>query len=154
MKNFYEILPWLFAIIAAYFILKPSKEERELGQLAGLGKKGSKDPVKLAFDKQYFAKVSKNKGVKPTELLKSYGYDAARLRDSAKAIYDAKGLIDDDEDVVYAVFASVPNLFVASAITFTFNYFYKKDLLTYLQGFLDVKELNKLFQIINTKKSL
>jgi len=151
----------ILAIVAYLLFLKPlfkrvsNDEDDETKKIKDTSKASTpKKGVAKAFDKLYFAKVAKNKGKKPTELLKSYGYNANKLLELAKALYDAKGLINDDETLVYNVFASLPNLFIASALTFTFYETYKKDLQTYLQSFLNEKEYNKVVKILNSKKAL
>jgi hypothetical protein len=151
----------ILAIVAYLLFLKPlfkkvsGNEDEETKKLKDVSKESTaKSGVAKAFDRLYFARIAKEKKKKPTELLKSFGYNASKLLELAKALYGAKGLINDDETLVYNVFASLPNLFVASALTFTFKETYKKDLQTYLQSFLNENEYNKLVKILNSKKPL
>jgi hypothetical protein len=151
----------ILAIVAYLLFLKPlfkrvsNDEDKETKKLKDVSKGSTPEKgVTKAFDRLYFARIAKEKGKKPTELLKAYGYNASKLLELSKALYDAKGLINDDETLVYNVFASLPNLFVASALTFTFKETYNKDLQTYLQSFLNESEYNKLVKILNSKKPL
>jgi len=151
----------ILAIVAYLLFIKPlfkrvlgERDEKTAG-LKDVSKSSTPEKgVTKAFDTSYFAKVAKNKKRKPTEMLKDYGYKADKLLQLSKALYDAKGLINDDETLVFNVFASLPNLFVASALSFTFKHTYKRDLQTYLQSFLNENEYKQLVKILNSKKPL
>jgi hypothetical protein len=117
-------------------------------------KSSSKSPVNNAFDAKYFAKIASKKKEKPTEMLKQYGFDASKLLEIAKELKGAKGFFNDDETLVYNIFAGLPNLFVTSAVAFTFKNKYGIDLQTYLESFLNDKEYKNVIEAINAKKSL
>lgn len=151
----------ILAIVAYLLFLKPlfkrvtGEEDGETGDIKAISKGSTaKSGVTKAFDTSYFAKVAKDKGKKPTEMLKSYGYKADKLLQLANALYDAKGITNDDESLVFNVLSSLPNLFVASALAFTFKQTYKKDLQSYLQGFLNESEYKQVVKILNSKKPL
>jgi len=151
----------ILAVIAYLLFLKPlfkritGEQDDETSVLKGISKGStSKSGVTKAFDTLYFAKVANDKGKKPTEMLKAYGYKADKLIQLANALYDAKGIVNDDETLVFNVFSSLPNLFVASALAFTFKQTYKRDLQSFLQSFLNEKEYRQLVKILNNKKAL
>ncbi len=154
MKNidYKIILAIAILVIVVWLVFKPSKDKRELAELGKVSKAGSEDKIIKAFDRNYFAKVAKNKGIQPTALLKSYGIDAKRLLEASEALYNAKGIVNDDEELVFVVFANMPNLVALSALSFTFYHKYKLDLKSFLESFLDTKDFFKLYQIIKTKK--
>lgn len=151
----------ILAIVAYLLFLKPllkrvtGEEDGETSDIKAIAKGStSKSGVTKAFDTSFFAKVAKDKGKKPTVMLKAYGYKAEKLMQLANALYDAKGLVNDDETLVFNVLSSLPNLFVASALAFTFKQTYKRDMQSYLQSFLNESEYKQVVKILNRKKPL
>lgn len=67
----------------------------------------------------------------------------------AKIIYDAKGIINDDEAAVYGVFQSLKTRSQVSFLAEVFFKIYKKSLLAYLQSFLNDSELAVVAKICN-----
>lgn len=67
----------------------------------------------------------------------------------AKNIYDSKGYFNDDEDKLYGVFKSLKT---KSQVSYLAEFFYKKyskDLVAYLQTFLNDDEMARLKKIID-----
>jgi hypothetical protein len=66
----------------------------------------------------------------------------------AKELYNAHGVLNDNEDQVYSTFGKLKNKMNISEVSDSFYNLYKKDLRAYL-GFLDPAEKTKLMGIIN-----
>lgn len=67
----------------------------------------------------------------------------------AKNIYDSKGYFNDDEDKLFGVFKSLKT---KSQVSYLAEFFYKKyskDLVAYLQTFLNDDEMARLKKIID-----
>lgn len=152
MKDWKIIIAIAIAAILLYWALfKPIVSEKapELSISKGSSEESG---FSKGFDKNYFAKVAKKKGKKPTDLLNAYHYPTSRIKDDVIALYEAKGAINDDETIVYNIIASVPNLFCLSALAFSFEKVYKISLISFLKSFLNEKELKKIMKIVNAKK--
>jgi hypothetical protein len=67
----------------------------------------------------------------------------------SKIIYDAKGILNDDEAAVYGVFQSLKAKSQVSFLAEVFFKTYKKSLLAYLQSFLNDTELAIVAKICN-----
>jgi len=60
----------------------------------------------------------------------------AKVREYAKTIYDAKGLVYDQETNVVGVFRQINNKCDVSRLADVFQQMYKRDLYTYLKSFM------------------
>ena len=70
----------------------------------------------------------------------------------AKQLYDAHGVFNDDEQVVYSALNQIPSLCALSLVSFRFSYYNKgKNLLPYLGTFLDGKELDTAIYTLSKK---
>ncbi len=74
----------------------------------------------------------------------------------ANQIYKAWGLINDDEQSIYAAFRALKNQLQLSQVSDTYSKIYKQDLLTrlkapwyYLRDGLDVNEFAEVAKIVN-----
>jgi hypothetical protein len=67
----------------------------------------------------------------------------------AKIIYDAKGILNDDEAAVYGVFQSLKTRSQVSFLSEVFFKTYKKSLIAYLMSFLNDSELAIVAKICN-----
>lgn len=77
-------------------------------------------------------------------------YDTA-LQQIAKQIWDSKGFFNDNEEQLFDAFQKARNQAQISYISGVFQRDYKRDLFSFLQGFLDQAELSKVYQIIKGK---
>ena len=68
----------------------------------------------------------------------------------AKAIYDAKGFFNDNENAVYGVFSQINTKAQVSWLATRFAVKYKYDLLEYLKSFLNQKELEPIYTSVNS----
>lgn len=66
-------------------------------------------------------------------------------------IYDSKGFFSDDPDRVNGVFMQLNSKAQISYLSNVFNKIFDKDLLTYLQQFLNNTEQTKIYNIIKNK---
>lgn len=67
----------------------------------------------------------------------------------AKIIYDAKGIINDDEAAVYGVFQAFKTKSQISFLSEIFFKTYKKSLIGYLDSFLNTNEIASIAKICN-----
>lgn len=81
---------------------------------------------------------------------KVYLLTQQQQKDYAKAIYDSKGFVNDDEEKVTGVFRSLHYKTQVSLLSEYFYQTYKKDLYGYLNSFLDNdKEFLPIIKIID-----
>ena len=80
----------------------------------------------------------------------SYLFSQSTTDQLAKAIYDAKGFFNDNENAVYGVFSQINTKAQVSWLATRFAVKYKYDLLEYLKSFLNQKELEPIYTSVNS----
>ena len=91
-----------------------------------------------AFNPNFFPTVGKSillTGAKAVEL--------------SKVIYNAKGILKDDENAVIAAIRVCKSKAMISFLAFTFYHLYKKDLITYISQFFNQIQLKYLYEVVN-----
>jgi len=66
-----------------------------------------------------------------------------------KSVYDSKGWFNDDEDKLYGVFKGLKTKSQVSYLSDIFWNKYKKDMISFIMGFLSNSDLVKLYNIID-----
>ena len=99
---------------------------------------GTTDP----FDPGYWKDMAGSVGGK-VQILKAASSNAL-----SKQIYEAEGVVNDDEDSVYKVFSGLKSKVQVSYLAEQFQKIYKTDLRDYLKGFLDEEEMEKVNRIV------
>ena len=97
-----------------------------------------------ALVKAFYKKYPKGKWMNNAQL----GMSKTDYLNLAKGLYNASGVFNDDEDSVYGVFRKVQTQYQLSILSGIFYFFYKKDLLEYLKGFMNADEMDKLLQMV------
>lgn len=67
----------------------------------------------------------------------------------AKSIYDSKGIFNDDEDKLFGVFKSLKTKSQVSFLAEVFYRKYKRDMIAYINSFLNDKEMLTLKNIVD-----
>jgi hypothetical protein len=159
-------------LLQTFGVVKTAKEEEqeanvnqaESGSVTQVSTVNPKNPS-LALNPRYhftiMADYIKKKGKtkpSPDDLKKVYSpfpgsnifYDVA-LQGIAKQIYDSKGFFNDNEEKLFDAFQKTRNQAQISYVSGVFQRDYKRDLFSFLQKFLSVEELAKVYQIIKGK---
>jgi hypothetical protein len=159
-------------LLQTFGVVKTAKEEEqesnvnqaESGSVTQVSTVNPKNPS-LALNPRYhftiMADYVKKKGKtkpSPDDLKKVYSpfpgsnifYDVA-LQGIAKQIYDSKGFFNDNEEKLFDAFQKTRNQAQISYVSGVFQRDYKRDLFSFLQKFLSVEELDKVYQIIKGK---
>lgn len=141
-----EILSFSLFTVIIYFILRKSKENR-------INDNANTKKVQDAFNTNSYNQIFNNSTYKNLkEYLDKYGITKEQIQKILENIYNAKGIINDDEDIVYSIFRQLPSIFMISIISKLFEEKYKTSLKLYLSTFLSEKELDVIHRIINNKK--
>lgn len=154
MKNigYKELLVFALLLVIVWFILKPSSDKQELKADSIYTKNATTNKVKYAFKSKSFASQIKKLGFKHIEdYLNSKGLTTQNMLSTAILLYNSKGLFNDDEDAVNDKIRAIPNLTIFSIINYTFFVTYKTTLQDFLSTFLNEKELNKIYLILEKK---
>lgn len=69
----------------------------------------------------------------------------------ADDIWDAKGVFNDDEDKVFAVFRAMKTQSQVASLAKRFNQKYSKDLYTFIRGFFDDTEMITIKKLLDAK---
>ena len=153
MKEFTykEILALTFGLIVLYFILKPKKDPEE-----EKNKKATSEKVKDSFSTgggtDFFKENKKTQKYKSAkEYLKSLGLEPKDIDFWAKEIFSTRGVINDNEDKLFAIIQQIPTITVFSFVSSYFKKRYNKDLRVWLSEFLSEKEMQKLYSIVQKK---
>lgn len=136
MKEDY-LKPLLIGAIAYFGIIKPLTDK--LGLTKDAASKEFDNQDKNAASVGSYWNIRYWNSAKTAQLLKSSTAIAL-----CKQLWDAKGVFNDDEDSVYAVFKSLKYKSQISAVAAYFYQQYKKDLYTWLKGFLNQEELKTI----------
>lgn len=112
--------------------LKEDKEDKENNAII--------QSVK-GWDPSYFSEVKK-KGLKTTYITST---QAAKY---AKLIFDSFGVINDNEEQIYAVFRSLKNWVQLSEVAFIYRAVYKVDLAYEVKARLSDEEFNNVAKIV------
>jgi len=154
----FEALKWVLVLIAIYMVYKllnkfgllgetsEEKEARELSENSALKEFNKENKLMSA------AKKTLGTNKPSAEQLKSLMPNKANFGRFAMEIKAADGNVNDDETAVYNVFNSMYSQFEISAFATVYKVLYKMDLFTYLNSFLDEKELANVQRIIKNKK--
>lgn len=136
-KNTEYIVPVAIGLGALFFF-------RQIAQAFGLIK--SADDVNAAslINANYFDPKFWKQGGAGAMILTDAG---AKIY--AKQLYNAKGLVNDDEAAVYDVFKRMKTKSQVSYLSDKFSLYYNTDLISYLQSFLNPEELLKVKTIVN-----
>jgi hypothetical protein len=67
----------------------------------------------------------------------------------AQSVYDSKGFFNDDEDKLYGVFKSLKTKSQVSYLADVFQHIYKRDMITYINSFMNNNELSVLKKIVD-----
>ncbi|MCX7928987.1 MAG: hypothetical protein N2558_04910 [Patescibacteria group bacterium] len=105
------------------------------------------DPVKgfkVLADKGYG-------GTKVNQYFSKINFNSSDADNISKNIYDAKKLINDDENQVYMAFNRIPTKIAVSLVSHRFKRVYGKDLQQYLLSFLNASEFSTVLNIIKKK---
>lgn len=148
------VIAFALVMVVAYFILKPSKDKKEGRQDGKYTSKATGDKVKFVFTKNAFAATLKKRGFTKVEnYLKTLGLTTKSIETTCKILKGTIGIFNDDEDIVYDKFRAIPNLIIFSIVNTAFFLIYKTELRDFLASFMSEKELNKIYSIIESKKS-
>lgn len=141
-----EIFAFTIFVVVIYFIFKKSKDDKYTDN-------ATTKKVQDAFNPNAYKDIfNKSKYKKLQDYLDEKGLTKDDIQKILENIYNAKGTINDDEDIIYSIFRSLPSVFIISVISNLFENQYKTNLKLYLSSFLDNKELDIVHQIINDKK--
>lgn len=153
MKEFTykEILALTLGIAVLYFILKP-KRNIEVERNKRATSKKVKDSFSTDGIKDFLSENKKTQKYKsPEEYLKSLGLELKDIAYWTKEIYSTRGIFNDDEDKLFAIFQQIPTITVLSMVSNYFKRKYKKDLRIWLSEFLNEKEMQRIYSIIEKK---
>ena len=156
-------LDWKLAIVIVVFlvllwfvVLKPSGAKTEAKENEAMTKLAQSTKVKTAFNPLGFVPYVKSKGfTKTADYLKTKGLTVTDIKQSIKALYDAKGFFNDDEEKIYNIVRAIPNITIMSIIANGFSKFnIGISMQTFFSDFLGEKEMSKLYKIIDLKNFL
>lgn len=157
MKKFLEQKPIIILgeiiIILALLVLigytikswiNSGKEEDDVEGAAELGNETAVTDDKLS---KYVKNVPASQRAKVLE-----GIKAMRLAELGNMIEDAKGVTDDDEEMIYTAFKMIKSKIQLAVFADYFKSVYKTPIFVYLQNFLNAEELNKINDIVSKLK--
>jgi hypothetical protein len=135
-----------------------TKEERDNANLLDDAASTStevKEKSIIAFSPSYRTSIVKaytvkygNKGNTAFDTKKQLKFNDKEVIGIIKRLYDSEGTFNDDEDSLMSVFNDIQTQYQLSYISGIFKSVYNKDLLTYLNGFLNAKELSYIYAIV------
>lgn len=129
----------LIASITGLLIIR-ARNKKEVAAIvdiiqSGVNETGTIDDLRYnkAFDPNYWQGKSQNKLGTP-----------AQVATVAKIIYNAKGILNDDEDAVYNAFSVMQSKPTVSQVAHYFAQNYNTGLYDFLIGFLNAKEMEPI----------
>jgi hypothetical protein len=125
----------VYKVLQKLGIIKTSEEAKEEKQLANLESSNYWDFNKFL-----------NTVPKGTLVLTQGGASAY-----ADDIYNAKGVFNDDEDKVFAVFRAMKTQSQVASLAKRFNQKYSKDLYTFVRGFFNDDEMLTIKKLLDSK---
>lgn len=141
------IVVWVLYLIMRRTGLIQSKEARAASKEKAAEEAQIKLEKQLLEDSEYFnPNLYKKTGYNLSVILPE---DSAKLY--AKQIFNAWGIINDDEEQVYDVFRKIPNKITISQVSDMYSKMYKADLLGELIYRMSKTELAFIYRIIDKK---
>lgn len=125
---------------------KAKKEEAKGEQLGSVKEAGGN----AAAD--YYKELAKQKDAKAKIEEAKKSYQNLPVVEIGKQIWDAKGILDDDEDAVYAAIGRIPTKAALVYFAGYFKSYYGRELVTFLQSFMTNEELGKVYTMLSKLK--
>ena len=172
--NKWTLIIVIVAIIGLYLIVneftglfgkseKDKQQEKEADQL--------NDSEVLNNPELYIQSIFKKNGIKTKQQVVDFvnKHIPGRASDNvlqsmSNAIWDAKatvateiltiGIVHDKEDAVYAIMNSLPNKFSVAWFAWFFARTRQRDLVGFMQTFMNTEELSKVYRIIDKKPEI
>ena len=152
-ENHDKLLTNIALIVAGYIIVKPMLEN--IGLLKNAQQKTDEALVTNVSSGNYWSPNFYSQYNQPSEKVKKLITQAGATK-VAKMINDAWGIINDNEQQIYAAFRMLKNKLQVSQVVEKYALLYKQDLLTrlktpwyYAADGLDDKEFAEVAKIVN-----
>lgn len=147
-----EILAFTLMGGVLWLIVKPSGDKQESKEEGKADKLAITNKTQSAFSEDFYIKLLTQEHYKNTsDYLTKISVSNAQLSHYVQTIYESKGWFNDDEDALYSVFRILKSITLVSIVAKSFNIKYNLNMYSYLSTFLNVKEMNRILEIINKK---
>jgi len=146
-KQNFDFTPYIIpvgVIVLGYLVLKRFGLVKDTGQ----EKQEERQQFADYFSPLYIGQLLKSKSKAVVQAFKQ-----AEAEKIARLIYDSKGYFDDDEELYFGTIKRFKYKSQVSQVAGKFFDLYKRDLATYIRGFLNEEELKKTYNYLNNLPS-